>query len=67
MKPAIVNILDALASLGGAIGLEGAFLIVGALLLGIGASYFHPAGPYLVTGGLAVLIGIVLALPARSR
>jgi hypothetical protein len=67
VRRATVALAASLSRLGSKVGLEGAFLLAGAALLAVGASYIHPAGPYLVTGGLAVMAGIALALPARSR
>jgi hypothetical protein len=46
-----------------ATGAEGAFLIVGTALLAVGASYVSPAGPWVVVGVVALLIGFALALP----
>lgn len=51
-------------SIASAVGLEGAFLVAGTALLAVGASFFNPAAPYLVVGGMCVLIGLALARPA---
>lgn len=48
-----------------AVGLEGAFLAAGSVLLAIAASYVSPAGPFLVLGLSCALIGIALAVPPR--
>lgn len=50
-----------------AIGLEGAFLAGGTAALAVGASYLHPAGPWFVVGGVAVLVGLALAVPTRRE
>lgn len=49
-----------------ALGLEGAFLLAGTLLLAAAASFVHPAGPLLVMGAVCLLLGIALALPVRK-
>lgn len=54
-----------LAALASAVGVEGLFLTVAAVLLSVFASYIHPAGPWLVTGVMALLIGIALAVPGK--
>ena len=46
------------------LGIEGAFLLAGTTLLAIGASYLGPAWPWIVTGAVALLIGLALSLPA---
>ena len=56
----------ALNDIARAVGLEGAFLLGGTLLLAIGASYLTPAGPWFVSGAVALVVGIALAFP-RSR
>lgn len=67
MKRAAVALRHLLATVANAIGLEGAFLLVGTALLAAGASYLHPAGPLLVVGAMCVLAGLALAVPTRSR
>jgi hypothetical protein len=47
-----------------AIGLEGAFLVVGTVLLAIGSSFVNPIGPWLVLGVAALVVGFILARPA---
>jgi hypothetical protein len=47
------------------VGLEGWFLVFGTLLLAVGSSYINPAGPWLVTGSVALLLGLALAVPVR--
>lgn len=64
MKP-VPALADFLRRIARAIGLEGAFLIAGTAALSAGASYFSPAGPWLVSGGVAVLVGLALAVPTR--
>ena len=48
------------------VGAEGAFLLLGTVTLAVGASWLHPAGPWLVVGGMSLLVGLALALPQRS-
>lgn len=59
MKRAVVALADA-------IGLEGAFLLIGTALLAVGTSYITPAGPWLVVGAVALALGLALAVPRRS-
>lgn len=66
MKRAAVALRGLAASLAALVGLEGAFLLGGTACLATGASYFSPAGPWLVVGVVAVLSGIALALPRRA-
>ena len=47
------------------VGLEGAFLLAGTVLLAVASSYLSPAGPLVVVGGMCVLAGLALAIPAR--
>ncbi|HEY6013834.1 MAG TPA: hypothetical protein VIU37_07500 [Candidatus Limnocylindrales bacterium] len=47
------------------IGLEGGFLLLGTIALAVGAGFIAPAGPWLVVGGMSVLVGILLA-PRRG-
>lgn len=55
----------ALRSLAAAVGLEGAFLIAGTILLAVASSYLWSFGPWLVVGAACVVVGFVLARPAR--
>lgn len=56
---------DLIAALAAAVGIEGALLLLGTGLLAVGAAYVSPAGPWLVTGGVAVLTGYALARAPR--
>jgi membrane protein implicated in regulation of membrane protease activity len=47
------------------LGLEGFLLIAGTAALAVGASYLGPAGPWLVVGGVAVLLGLATAIAPR--
>lgn len=49
----------------GAVGIEGAFLFAGTVLLSVAASFVAPAGPFVVAGVMCILAGIVLAVPPR--
>ncbi|HUW17423.1 MAG TPA: hypothetical protein VMW94_10125 [Actinomycetes bacterium] len=47
---------------------ETLFILVGTVLLAAGASFISPAGPYIVTGAVALSVGVALTLaPQRSR
>lgn len=48
------------------IGLEGGFLLLGTVCLAVGAGFVAPAGPWLVVGGMASIVGILLAVPRRA-
>ena len=50
-----------------AVDIEGAFLLVGGGLLAVGSSFLHPAGPWIVVGGLCLLIAVGLALHPRGE
>ena len=63
MKRAAVALYALLRSVAAAV--EGLFLAVGTGLLAVGASYFHPVGPWFVVGGVCLLLGLALAMPAR--
>lgn len=66
MKTATVALADLTARLAAAVGIEGAFLVAGTVLLAVGAAYVSPAGPFLVVGFMCVLAGIALALPRKE-
>ena len=65
MKRAAVALRSTIARLVAAVGLEGAFLLAGTVLLAVGTSYIHPAGPLVVVGSMCILAGIALAVPTR--
>lgn len=44
------------------VGVEGFLLIAGTAALAIGASYFTPAGPWLVVGAVLLLLGLATAI-----
>lgn len=51
----------------GWIGLEGALLVVGTIVLAAGAALIHPAGPYLIVGIAAISAGLAAAIsPPRG-
>lgn len=50
-----------------AVGLEGALLLLGTALIAIGTSYISPAGPWIVTGAVILLVAIALAWPAPKK
>jgi hypothetical protein len=56
-----------LARVAKALGPEGAFLLVGTVLLAVGAGVISPAGPWLVVGGVSLLIGLALAVPVPPK
>ncbi len=62
---AAVALRSALLAIGRQVGLEGAFLILGTACLAVAASFFSAAGPWFVTGTIALLIGLVLAQPRK--
>lgn len=41
-----------------AVGVEGAFLTIGTVLIAVGSSYFSAAGPWFVVGAVCVLIAV---------
>lgn len=60
----------ALRSLGSrtasAVGLEGAFLLLGTASMAVASSYISAAGPWFTVGAVSLLAGIALALPTRK-
>ena len=66
MKHAAIAIASLGKTVAAVVGIEGAFLLIGTALLGVGAAYISPAGPFFVVGGMSVLAGIALALPRRT-
>ena len=67
MKAAAVAVFGLLSQIGSAIGLEGAFLVIGTIALSVGSAFIHPAGPWLVIGIMCILAGIALAVPGRRQ
>lgn len=66
--PRVASALRALLGAAwGVVGLEGAFLILAAVLGAVGASYIHPAGPWFVLAGIALLIGYTLVRPGGPK
>lgn len=65
MKRAAVALRSLAAAIGAAVGLEGAFLLIGTCVLSVGASFLHPAGPWIVTGIVLLLAGMALTMPRR--
>lgn len=65
MKRAAIALRRLLFSVARGVGMEGTFLLAGTAALAVGASYFSPAGPWLVVGIVALLIGLALAMPRR--
>lgn len=54
-----------LRRLAGDVGIEGAFLLAGTVLLSVAASYVTPAGPFVVVGLVCLIAGIFLVVPPR--
>jgi len=65
VKRATVALRDLLVWLGKSVDMEGAFLLAGTALLAIGSTYLNPAGPWIVVGGVALILGLALAVPTR--
>jgi hypothetical protein len=65
VKRAAVSLRRFALAIATAIGLEGAFLLAGTVLLAVAASYVAPAGPFVVVGVMCILAGIALAIPPR--
>lgn len=63
MKDAVIAFRSLLVNV---VGLEGFLLVLGTILLAIGAGYLSPAGPWIVAGGVAFLVGLAIAVP-RTR
>lgn len=66
MKRAAVALRYHLLVLASAVGLEGAFLLIGTALLAAAASTVSPVGPLVVVGVMCVLAGLALAVPRRA-
>lgn len=67
MKRAAIAIRSLTARTSAAVGLEGAFLLAGTLLLTYGSSLIAPFAPWLVAGSMCVLAGVALAIPGRRQ
>lgn len=65
MKQAAAALQLHLRRFAASVGLEGTFLLVGTVLLAAGAAYLSPAGPWLVVGGVSLILGLALAVPVR--
>lgn len=67
MKAAAVALRGLASRIASAVGIEGAFLLAGTVLLAIGSSYIVSFGPWIVAGSMCILAGISLAIPERRR
>lgn len=67
VKRTALAVRSLLGAVAGAVGLEGAFLAAGTVMLAVAAGYVTPAGPFVVVGSMCILAGIALALPARRQ
>ena len=67
MKHAAGALAVLIARIASTVGIEGAFLVAGTALLAIGAGYLSPAGPWLVTGLVAIGICIAVSLPEPPK
>jgi hypothetical protein len=65
MKRAAAALRSLVVWLASAVGLEGAFLLLGTAGLAYVASFVHPAGAIAVVSVMALLIGVALAVPPR--
>lgn len=65
MKRAAAAVRHLVTAITSAIGLEGAFLLVGTCCLAVASSYISAAGPWFVVGAMSLLAGVALALPVR--
>lgn len=63
MKRATAALSSLIASTSRNVGLEGAFLLGGTACLAVFAASVNPAGPWLVVGAVALLVGLALAMP----
>lgn len=66
MKRAAIALRSLATGVMSGVGLEGTFLGLGTVCLAVFASFFSPAGPWLVVGTVALVTGIALARPARK-
>lgn len=57
--------MKTLRTVAAAVGLEGFLVITGTAALAAGTSYLHPAGPWLVSGAVALGTGFAVALRSR--
>ena len=67
MKATAVAMFGLMARIGSAVGLEGAFLLIGTVSLSIGSAFISPIGPWVVVGIMCILAGIALAMPGRRQ
>ena len=66
MKRAAIALRWLIGSVAAGVGIEGAFLLLGTVLLAVASTHLHPAGPLFVVGGMSVLAGLALAIPPRK-
>ncbi|HKI95471.1 MAG TPA: hypothetical protein VJ992_09290 [Gemmatimonadales bacterium] len=66
MRRAAVAVGRLASGLASAVGLEGAFLAAGAVLLAVGSYFVNPAGPFFVIGIICLLVAYALTVP-QSR
>jgi hypothetical protein len=66
MKRAAQAVNALVVRIASAIGLEGAFFVIGTALLAAGSSFIHPAGPLFVIGAACVLVSVALTVPERT-
>ena len=65
MKIAVASLRGHVIAVISAVGLEGWLLLLGTGLVAVGSSYISPAGPWIVVGAVALLLGLALAVPVR--
>lgn len=67
MRRTAAAIRSVILSIASSVGLEGAFLLAGTVLLAVAASYVSPIGPLVIIGSMCILAGLALAIPTRSQ
>lgn len=48
------------------VGIEGLFLALGTACLAIASAFVSPAGPWAVIGVMALVVGLLMAVPRRA-
>lgn len=50
-----------------AVGVEGAFLLIGTVCLSVASAFISPAGPLLVVGVISLGLGLAIAVQSARR
>jgi len=66
VKRGAIALRSLIGRIAAAVGLEGAFLLVGTMLLAVAGSFIGPAVSLSIVGLVCVFTGLALAIPGRN-